>query len=64
VQGGHAVEFGSPMIQSAVFALGAEARSFTGGKTPWGDIPARDPITPSAQTYDDILAIFAEHLAE
>jgi phage gpG-like protein len=59
---GDSLVFGSPMIQSAVFAFGAEARSFTGGVSPWGDIPARDPITPTEQTRRDILDIFAEHL--
>jgi len=60
--GGKAMEFGSALIQSAVFALGAERHSFTGGRTPWGDIPARDPITPSDQTVQDILDILREHI--
>lgn len=35
------VEIGSPMIYAGVQQFGAKARSFTGGKAPWGDIPAR-----------------------
>jgi phage virion morphogenesis protein len=35
------VEIGSPMEYAGVMQYGARARSFTGGKTPWGDIPAR-----------------------
>lgn len=34
-------EIGSPMIYAAVQQFGAAGRSFTGGKTPWADIPAR-----------------------
>ena len=35
------VEIGSPMVYAAVQQFGAKKGSFTGGKTPWGDIPAR-----------------------
>lgn len=35
------VEIGSPMVYAAVQQFGARAGSFTGGKSPWGDIPAR-----------------------
>jgi len=35
------VEIGSPMVYAAVQQFGAKARSFTGGHSPWGDIPAR-----------------------
>jgi hypothetical protein len=54
--------FGSPSIQSRVFDQGAEARSFTGGKTPWGDIPARRILGLSEQDRADILAILREHV--
>lgn len=39
--GDNFVNIGSAMPYAAVQQFGATARSFTGGKTPWGDIPAR-----------------------
>lgn len=35
------VEIGSPMVYARVQQEGAAARSFSGGRSPWGDIPAR-----------------------
>lgn len=35
------VDIGSPMIYARVQQEGAAARSFSGGRSPWGDIPAR-----------------------
>jgi len=35
------VDIGSPMEYARVQQQGAAARSFAGGKAPWGDIPAR-----------------------
>jgi phage virion morphogenesis protein len=48
------VEIGSPMVYAAVHQFGAKARSFTGGKTPWGDIPARPFLGLSVQDLADI----------
>lgn len=61
--GDESVLIGSPMIQAGVFHFGAEARSFTGGKTPWGDIPARPVLGVSDDDGDDIVAILREYLA-
>lgn len=61
--GRDAVAIGSPMIQAGVFQFGASARSFTGGRTPWGDIPARPMLGVSDADAEDILAILREHLA-
>lgn len=38
---GDFVEIGSPMKYAAVQQFGADKHSFSGGKTPWADIPAR-----------------------
>lgn len=42
------VEIGSPMLYAAVQQLGAKKHSFSGGRTPWADIPARPFIGLSA----------------
>ena len=55
------VEIGSSLIYSAVHQYGAKARSFTGGRTPWGDIPARGFIGLSDQDRTDFDTIIAEH---
>jgi len=42
------VEIGSPMLYAAVQQFGAKKHSFSGGRTPWADIPARPFIGLSA----------------
>ncbi len=56
------VEIGSPMEYAAVQQFGAKARSFTGGKTPWGDIPARPFLGLSASDRDGLLEIINSYL--
>lgn len=48
------VEIGSPMVYAAVQQFGAKARSFTGGKSPWGDIPARPFLGLSGEDEAEI----------
>ena len=43
------VEIGSGRVYAAVQQFGAKKHSFTGGKTPWADIPARPFLGLSAE---------------
>lgn len=56
------VEIGSPMEYAAVHQFGAAARSFTGGKTPWGDIPARPFLGLSRADEATIVDVTQRHL--
>lgn len=56
------VEIGSPMVYAGVQQFGAKARSFTGGKAPWGDIPARPFLGLSASDRDGLLDITGDYL--
>lgn len=56
------VEWGSPMIQSAVMQFGA-AKGSLGPNAPWGDIPARPFLGVSEDDKDAILEIVHEALA-
>lgn len=46
------VDIGSPMIYAAVQQFGAAARSFAGGRSPWGNIPARPFIGLSSDDQE------------
>jgi len=59
----NALLFGSPMIYAAVQQFGAKKGSFTGGKAPWGDIPARPFLGISNKDKDVILEIIKDHVA-
>lgn len=56
------VEVGSPMEYAATMQFGAAKHSFTGGRTPWGDIPAREFLGLSAEDEMAVLDILQEHL--
>lgn len=56
------VAVGSPMEQAGTFHFGAKRRSFTGGKTPWGNIPARPFIGLSDEDEKQVLDIIQEHI--
>lgn len=58
------VEIGSPMAYAAVQQFGAKARSFTGGKTPWGDIPARPFLGLSGSDREGLLDIIGGYLEQ
>lgn len=56
---------GSPMIYASTQQFGAKARSFKGGKSPWGDIPARPFLglsTDDEQIIRDATADFIDAL--
>lgn len=55
------VEVGSALEYATTQQFGAEKGSFTGGKTPWGDIPARPFLGVSEADRAQILAILREH---
>jgi len=55
--------FGSPMEYAAVQQFGAKKHSFTGGKSPFGDIPARPFLGISNKDEDVILEIIKDHIA-
>lgn len=57
-------EIGSPMEYAAVHQFGAKARSFTGGKTPWGDIPPRPFLGLSASDREGLLEIIGAYLED
>lgn len=61
VDGGE-LAIGSPLIYAATHQFGAAARSFTGGRAPWGDIPARPFLGVSESEGREILDILREHL--
>lgn len=61
---GNGVEIGSPMEYAATQQFGAKARSFAGGKSPWGDIPPRPFLGISEADRLDILDILREHLSD
>jgi phage virion morphogenesis protein len=54
--------FGSPMEYAAVQQFGADKGSFTGGKSPWGDIPARPFLGISSKDNDAIMDIIRDHI--
>lgn len=56
------VEIGSPMVYAAVHQFGARKGSFTGGRTPWGDIPARPFLGISDDDADAIQEMVTEWL--
>lgn len=58
------VEIGSNLKYSAVQQFGAAARSFAGGRSPWGDIPARPFIGISNDDADWLRERFSQALAE
>lgn len=58
----HGVEVGSPLEYAGTQQFGAKAKSFSGGKTPWGDIPARPFIGLSKDDEQQVLTILQEHL--
>jgi len=58
------VEIGSPMEYAGVQQFGAKARSFSGGKSPWGDIPARPFLGLSGDDKTAVLDILQEHLEQ
>lgn len=58
------VEIGSPTAYAAVHQFGANARSFTGGKTPWGDIPARPFLGLSPSDSEGLLEIIGTYLGD
>lgn len=58
------VEIGSPMAYAAVQQFGAKKHSFTGGKTPWGDIPARPFLGLSGSDRDGLLDIIGSYLEQ
>lgn len=64
VLGANSVEIGSSLVYAAVQQLGAAARSFSGGKSPWGDIPARPFLGLSDQDQAGVLQIAGDHLLE
>lgn len=59
---GDGVEVGSSLEYAGTQQLGAKAKSFTGGKSPWGDIPARPFLGLSAEDKSNVLDILQEHL--
>lgn len=58
----HSVEVGSALEYAGTFHFGAKKHSFTGGKTPWGDIPARPFLGLSEDDKAMVLDILQEHL--
>lgn len=58
------VDIGSPMIYARVQQFGAAARSFSGGRAPWGDIPARPFLGISADDSTWLQERLSEALAE
>jgi phage virion morphogenesis protein len=58
----HSVEVGSPLEYAATQQFGAKKGSFTGGQTPWGDIPARPFLGLSEEDKAMVLDILQEHL--
>lgn len=58
----HGVDVGSPLEYAGTQHFGAAAKSFTGGKTPWGDIPARPFLGLSSEDRDAVLDIVQEHI--
>jgi len=59
---GDGLEFGSTMEYAGVQQFGADQRSFTGGKSPWGDIPPRPFIGLSSENEVAVRDILIEHL--
>lgn len=56
------VVIGSPMVYAGTQQFGAKARSFAGGRSPWGDIPARPFLGISNDDERGILDLAMEHL--
>jgi phage virion morphogenesis protein len=59
---GDTLYIGSPRVDAPTHQFGAKKHSFTGGKTPWGDIPARPFLGLSAADRVEVPAILQEHL--
>lgn len=64
--GGQRVEWGSSLIYAAVHQFGAKKGAFgettSGGKIPWGDIPARPFLGLSSDDEDKLKALLLEWL--
>lgn len=58
----HYVKIGSPQVYAGVQQEGAKAHSFTGGHSPWGDIPARRFLGFSSADIQFIERAALEHL--
>lgn len=56
------VVIGSPMGYAGTQQFGAKARSFAGGRSPWGDVPARPFLGISNDDERGILDLAMEHL--
>lgn len=54
------VDVGSPLVYAAMQQFGAEAHTF--GKSPWGDVPAREFLGLSEHDKVEVLDIIQEHL--
>lgn len=59
---GNTLRVGSPMEYAGTQQYGARKHSFAGGKSPWGDIPARPFLGLSTADRKEVLEILAEHL--
>jgi phage virion morphogenesis protein len=62
--GASALEVGSSRIQAGVQQFGAAARSFSGGRSPWGDIPARPFLGLSVADRAAILEMARDYLGD
>lgn len=62
IGGGTSVEITSMTPYAGTHQFGAPARSFRGGRTPWGDIPARPFLGISKTDERGILETIEEHL--
>jgi phage virion morphogenesis protein len=60
----HSVDVGSPLEYAGTQQFGAKKGSFTGGKSPWGDIPARPFLGLSNDDKVAVLDILQEHLSD
>jgi len=58
------VVIASGLEYAAVQQFGAKARSFAGGKSPWGDIPARPFLGVSRQDEGTILDVVRDRLTD
>jgi phage virion morphogenesis protein len=61
--GSTGVDLTSPLPYANTMQFGATARSFRGGRTPWGDIPARPFIGLSKSDEQGILETIEEYLS-
>jgi phage gpG-like protein len=58
------VDIGSPMEYAGVQQRGAKKHSFSGGKTPWADIPARPFLGISDEDAQAIVELGEQHLRD